>query len=316
MRLVTFMHDEFQTIGVVIEQQYVADLNGAYAELLRQHGKTTRSACPVAADMLDFLELGEPALEMAKEVVNFAQAQLKTARPETFASWLIPLAAAKLLAPVPNPSKVVAIGQNYRDHCAEQNAPIPERPIIFAKFPTAIIGPGEPITWPPALTAQVDYEAELGVVIGKHAKNVAQAEAFDYVAGYLNGNDVSARDLQFGDRQWVRGKSVDTFCPLGPYLVTKDEIPEPHNLTIRSVLNGVVMQDSNTRNLIFNVPFLIEFITQAFTLLPGDIILTGTPHGVGMFREPKIFLQPGDTITIEVERLGTLTNPVAAGKKN
>jgi 2-keto-4-pentenoate hydratase/2-oxohepta-3-ene-1,7-dioic acid hydratase in catechol pathway len=164
--------------------------------------------------------------------------------------------------------------------------------------------------WAPELTAEVDYEAELAVVIRQKARNVPQEEAFDYVAGYMNANDVSARDLQFGDRQWVRGKSLDTFCPTGPYLVTKDDIPAPHALSIRSILNGTVMQDSNTRNLIFDIPFLIAFASRAFTLLPGDILLTGTPPGVGVFRNPKVLLKPGDTITIEVEKLGSLTNSV------
>ena len=313
MRLITFMQDHVFKFGVVLEQQYVVDLNAVYGELLRQQRE--KVLWPLALDMVDFLNQGEPALKKAKKVVAFAEEQLKTASKETLPRWLIPEAEIKLTAPIPNPQKVVAIGQNYRDHCAEQGVEIPERPIIFAKFPTAIIGPGAPITWNPELTTQVDYEAELGVVIGRRARNVSQADAFEYVAGYVNGNDVSARDLQFGDRQWVRGKSLDTFCPIGPYLVTKDDVPDPHKLSIRSVLNGNVMQDSNTRNLIFNIPYLIEFITKAFTLLPGDIILTGTPHGVGVFREPKIFLKPGDTITIEVERLGTLTNPVIEWKE-
>jgi acylpyruvate hydrolase len=216
----------------------------------------------------------------------------------------------QLMAPIPNPSKVVAIGQNYRDHCAEQGVEPPERPIIFAKFPTSVIGPGESITWNPELTAQVDYEAELAFVIGQKARNVPQEKAFEYIAGYMNANDVSARDLQFGDRQWVRGKSLDTFCPTGPYLITKDEIVEPHALSIRSILNGTVMQDSHTSNLIFSIPYLLSYASRAFTLLPGDIILTGTPPGVGVFRDPKVLLKPGDTITIEVEHLGTLTNPV------
>jgi 2-keto-4-pentenoate hydratase/2-oxohepta-3-ene-1,7-dioic acid hydratase in catechol pathway len=285
-------------------------------ELVQYQGTTSPSVLPLASDMIGFLKQGEPSLKLAKEVVDFAQEQCDAHEgKETFPLWLIPETDVKLTAPIPNPQKVVAIGQNYRDHCAEQGVAIPDRPIIFAKFPTAIIGPGEPITWNPELTTQVDYEAELGFVIGKQAKDVPQEEAFEYVVGYLNGNDVSARDLQFGDQQWVRGKSLDTFCPIGPYLVTTDEVPNPHNLSIRSILNGNVMQDSTTSNLIFNIPYLVEFITKAFTLLPGDIILTGTPPGVGVFREPKVFLKPGDTITTEIEGLGTLTNPVVEWKE-
>jgi 2-keto-4-pentenoate hydratase/2-oxohepta-3-ene-1,7-dioic acid hydratase in catechol pathway len=215
----------------------------------------------------------------------------------------------QILAPIANPSKVVAIGLNYMDHCREQNVDPPKAPLIFAKFPTAIIGPGETIRWDPALTSQVDFEAELAVVMGRTAHNVSEAEALDYVAGYTICHDVSARDLQFGDGQWVRGKSLDTFCPLGPYLVTRDEIPDPHTLAIRCTVNETVYQNSNTREMIFRIPSLIAYISRAFTLLPGDIITTGTPDGVGVFRSPKIFLKDGDVVMIEVEGLGQLTNP-------
>ncbi|MCL4303315.1 MAG: fumarylacetoacetate hydrolase family protein, partial [Anaerolineae bacterium] len=191
----------------------------------------------------------------------------------------------------------------------EQKVDPPKAPLIFAKFPTAIIGPGETIRWDPALTSQVDFEAELAVVMGRTARHVAEAEALDYVAGYTICHDVSARDLQFGDSQWVRGKSLDTFCPLGPSLVTRDEIPDPHALAIRCTVNETVYQNSNTGEMIFHIPYLIAYISRAFTLLPGDIITTGTPDGVGVFRSPKIFLKDGDVVTIEVEGLGRLTNP-------
>jgi 2-keto-4-pentenoate hydratase/2-oxohepta-3-ene-1,7-dioic acid hydratase in catechol pathway len=219
------------------------------------------------------------------------------------------LGDATLLAPVPNPSKVVAIGQNYMDHCLEQGVDPPESPVIFTKFPTAVIGPGAEVRWDPALTSMVDYEVELAVVIGRTARRVAAAEALTYVAGYTACNDVSARNLQFGDGQWVRAKSLDTFCPLGPWLVTRDQIPDPHNLAVRTILNGNVMQDSSTREMIFRVPVLIEFCSRAFTLLPGDVIITGTPPGVGVFRNPPVFLGDGDVVTVEVEGIGQLTNP-------
>jgi 2-keto-4-pentenoate hydratase/2-oxohepta-3-ene-1,7-dioic acid hydratase in catechol pathway len=202
----------------------------------------------------------------------------------------------------------VAIGLNYMDHCREQNIEPPEAPIIFAKFPNAVVGPGAVIRWDPALTQQVDYEVELGVVMGRTARRVPAADALDYVAGYTICNDVSARDLQFGDRQWVRGKSLDTFCPLGPWLVTRDEIPDPHDLSIRCTVNGQVMQDSTTAEMIFGVTTLIEFISRAFSLLPGDVIATGTPDGVGVFRSPQVFMKDGDVVTLEVEGLGQLTN--------
>jgi len=245
--------------------------------------------------MLAFLQQGEPALELAREIAARAAS-----------GWA--LAQVRLLAPVPNPSKVVAIGLNYMDHCREQNIAPPQAPMIFAKFPTAVVGPGAAIRWDPALTHQVDYEAELAVVMGRTARRVPAAQALDYVVGYMNCNDVSARDLQFGDRQWVRGKSLDTFCPLGPWLVTRDEVPDPHALSIRCTVNGAVMQDSTTAEMIFRVPQLIEFASQAFTLLPGDVIATGTPDGVGVFRSPQVFLKDGDVVTVEVEGLGELTN--------
>jgi 2-keto-4-pentenoate hydratase/2-oxohepta-3-ene-1,7-dioic acid hydratase in catechol pathway len=202
----------------------------------------------------------------------------------------------------------VAIGLNYMDHCREQNIKPPERPIIFCKFSTAVVGPGATIRWDPTLTQQVDYEVELGVVMGRTARRVAATEALAYVAGYTTCNDVTARDLQHGDRQWVRGKSLDTFCPLGPWLVTRDEVADPQDLSLRCTLNGQVMQDSTTAEMIFGVAYLIEFISRAFTLLPGDVIATGTPHGVGVFRSPQVFMKDGDVVTVEVEGLGQLTN--------
>jgi len=304
MRLVTFIQHGTSTIGVMVNEQYLLELQAGVREFL------TDSTSFSVSTLKELLEQGEEALREVQEVVTRAQAALQHNPDPGAADWLVPLKEVQLLAPILNPQKIIAIGQNYRDHCLEQNAPIPERPIIFAKFPTAVIGNGAGIRWDPTLTSQVDFEAELGVVIGKRARCVSQEDAFEYVAGYMNANDVSARDLQFGDKQWVRGKSLDTFCPLGPYLVTKDEVSDPHTLSIRSILNDEVMQDSNTGNLIFRIPFLIEFASRAFTLLPGDILLTGTPPGVGVFRDPKVLLKPGDTITIEVEGLGTLSNPV------
>jgi 2-keto-4-pentenoate hydratase/2-oxohepta-3-ene-1,7-dioic acid hydratase in catechol pathway len=180
---------------------------------------------------------------------------------------------------------------------------------MFAKFPTSVIGPGAEIRWDPALTAKVDFEVELAVIMGQTTRRVRASEALDYVAGYTVGNDVSARDLQFSDGQWVRGKSLDTFCPLGPWLVTRDEVPDPHNLALRCLVNGIAYQDSSTAEMIFRVPELIEFASRAFTLLPGDVILTGTPHGVGAFRDPPVLLKDGDVVTVEIDGVGKLTNP-------
>ncbi len=218
----------------------------------------------------------------------------------------------KRLAPL-TPTAIMCIGLNYRRHAAEGKAPIPKWPVLFMKSPGAIQNPGDPIYLPRHLKSdEVDYECELAVVIGKRCKNVLREQALDYVLGYTCANDVSARDWQkqYGGSQWCRGKTFDTFCPLGPALVTKDEIPDPNALQIKTVLNGEVMQDWNTNDMIFDVPTLIEFLSGSTTLLPGTVILTGTPHGVGMARNPPVLLQDGDEISIEIERIGTLTNPV------
>ena len=215
------------------------------------------------------------------------------------------------MLPIERPQKIVCVGLNYRDHAEEQGVDLPERPILFAKWPNTLIGPGEPIVVP-AISEQVDYEAELGVVIGERVKGVSTENALEAVAGYVCVNDVSARDLQFADGQWVRGKSPDTFCPVGPRLVPRDEIPDPQALRIRAVLNGEALQDSTTANMVFGVAEIVAFVSQAITLEPGDLIATGTPAGVGAFRKPPVFMKPGDEITIEIDGIGALTNPVRA----
>jgi 2-keto-4-pentenoate hydratase/2-oxohepta-3-ene-1,7-dioic acid hydratase in catechol pathway len=218
----------------------------------------------------------------------------------------------RLLAPV-SPATIVCIGLNYAKHAAEGKQPPPERPIWFMKLPGAVQDPGEPIRIPTTQpSTRVDYEAELAIVLARTARNVSRADALDHVLGYTCANDVSARDWQrdWGGGQWNHAKSFDTFCPLGPVLVTKDEIPRPNLLRIRSVLNGAVMQDSNTADMIFDVPALIEFLSADKTLPAGTLILTGTPEGVGFARKPPVWLKPGDTIAVEIESIGTLTNPV------
>jgi len=247
-------------------------------------------------DMLRFLQLGNAAMQTAHEILERADADLA-------------LDSVRLLTPVQNPSKVVAIGLNYMDHIREANIGMPDLATMFCKFPSSIIGSDDEIRWSDKLTSQVDFEAELAVVIGKTARNVDAEVALDHVAGYMNCNDVSARDLQFkpGD-QWLRGKCLDSFCPLGPYLVTRDEITDPQRLTIQCYVNDKLMQDSNTSEMIYDVAYLIEYLSAAFTLLPGDIIATGTPHGVGAFRDPPVWLQSGDRVTVEIEGLGKLSN--------
>jgi 2-keto-4-pentenoate hydratase/2-oxohepta-3-ene-1,7-dioic acid hydratase in catechol pathway len=213
--------------------------------------------------------------------------------------------------PIERPGKIVCVGLNYRDHAEEQGVELPAEPLLFAKWPNALIGPGDPIVIPPLVT-QCDYEAELGVVIGATVARVSKENALEAIRGYVCANDVSARDLQFKDGQWTRGKSVDTFCPVGP-LVAAAEISDPHALRIRAIVSGEVLQDSTTANLIFGVDEVVSYASQTTTLEPGDLILTGTPAGVGFFREPQRLLQPGDEVTIEIEGVGSLTNPVVAG---
>ena len=216
-----------------------------------------------------------------------------------------------MAVPIPRPGKIVCVGLNYRDHAEEQGAELPEAPLLFAKFTTSLIGPGDPIVIPPIVT-KCDYEAELGVVLGATVRQVSRENALEAVAGYVVANDVSARDLQFGDGQWTRGKSPDTFCPVGP-LVPAADVRDPHSLPIRAILNGEVVQDSTTANLLFGVDEVISYASQTATLEAGDLILTGTPAGVGIFRDPPRLLRPGDEITIEIDGVGTLTNPVVAG---
>jgi 2-keto-4-pentenoate hydratase/2-oxohepta-3-ene-1,7-dioic acid hydratase in catechol pathway len=219
----------------------------------------------------------------------------------------------KILAPI-SPAIFFGIGLNYRRHAEETKAKLPDFPVLFMKSPAAVQNPGDPIILPSHLKCeQVDYECELAVVIGRRCKNVRREDALNYVLGYTCANDVSARDWQIakGGSQWCRGKTFDTFAPLGPCLVTPDEIPNPNDLTIRTILNGKTVQDWNTRDMIFDVPALIEFLSGSTTLLPGTVILTGTPHGVGMAANPQCWLKPGDSVTIEIAKIGALTNPVA-----
>ena len=218
------------------------------------------------------------------------------------------LETTELLAPVPRPGKVVAIGRNYREHVDEEGADRPTAPLIFAKWPSAVIGHGAEIRWDPELATQVDYEAELAVVIGRPARRVAESEALDYVLGYTCLNDVSARDIQFGDGQWVRGKSLDTFCPMGPVLVTSDEIPDPQRLAISCRVGGTILQEATTAQMYFGVAAIVSYCSQSFRLEPGDVIATGTPGGVGIFRDPPVLLGDGDEVSVEIDGIGRLVN--------
>jgi 5-carboxymethyl-2-hydroxymuconate isomerase len=288
MRFLTFCHDRRIRLGLAAGAQ-VVDLHQADPNL--------------PGDMRAFIEAGQPALDSAAQVLRRLTAGQVDPRAVHATAGL------EIRAPIRNPSKVVAVGVNYLDHCRETGTEPPASPVLFAKFPTAVIGSGQAIVWDPSLTRQVDYEVELAVVIGREARCVTAAQALGYVFGYTVANDVSARDLQFGDGQWVRGKSLDTFCPLGPHLVTRDEVPNPGALDLACRVNDVTLQDSNTSEMLFDVPTLIAFMTRAFTLRPGDVILTGTPAGTGAFRDPPLFLQHGDVVEAEIEGLGVLRNP-------
>jgi 2-keto-4-pentenoate hydratase/2-oxohepta-3-ene-1,7-dioic acid hydratase in catechol pathway len=292
MRITTFECDGQQSLGVILEDR-VLDL----AKSARNSGQDAG----LFANMQTFLEAGERATSLAGSLAENGRN-----RPESYA-----LQSVKLRAPVPRPGKIVAIGLNYRDHSIEQGVTPPSAPLLFAKFPTSIAGPGDQIVIPEG-DPQVDYEAELAVIIGRRCKRATVSDAMENVAGYMALNDVSARRWQFADKQWVRGKSCDTFCPIGPWLTTRDEIADPHTLNICTRVNGVTLQDSNTRLLIFRIPELVAYISASITLEPGDIIATGTPEGVGVFRKPPIFLKTGDVVEIEIEKLGVLTNPVTA----
>jgi 2-keto-4-pentenoate hydratase/2-oxohepta-3-ene-1,7-dioic acid hydratase in catechol pathway len=254
------------------------------------------SGMSVAPTLDDCIRMGKPALDELRAI----------ARPGRAPAY--PWSEIHLEPPVRHPGKVVAVGQNYMDHCRECNLPVPAQPIVFAKFPSSIIGPTDEIQWRTDLTTQVDWEVELGIVVGETARHVSEEEALDYVLGYTVLNDVTARDLQSGDGQWIRGKSLDTFCPIGPVIVTTDEIPDPQVLGIRCWVNGAVMQDSNTREMVFDVRHLVAFLSRAFTLHPGDVIASGTPHGVGLGRDPQVFLHDGDVVEVEIDRIGRMRN--------
>jgi acylpyruvate hydrolase len=248
------------------------------------------------------LEGGLASLEQSLKTLRDSSTDVKTI--------LISEGDVTLKSPILNPKKLIGIGLNYRDHAEEFKLQIPKAPILFGMYANAIIGPGEPIVIPPGVN-QVDYEAELAVVLGRRARRVSEAEALEYVAGYTVLHDVSAREMQFGDKQWTRGKTIDTFAPMGPCVVTRSQLGDAANLAIELRLNGERLQKSNTRNLIFNVAALVSIISQTMTLETGDVIATGTPSGVGYVRNPPIFLKPGDIVEIEIEGIGVLRNPVA-----
>jgi 2-keto-4-pentenoate hydratase/2-oxohepta-3-ene-1,7-dioic acid hydratase in catechol pathway len=262
---------------------------------------------------VDAIDLDDRLPNTMADLVSGGPAALEALRAAASGTFRgRPVTELSLLAPLPRPHSVIAIGRNYRGHADEEGAEYPNEPPIFSKLASSVVGPGAAICWDETLTRQVDWEAELAVVIGRRARHVSVQEALDHVLGYMCLNDVSARDLQFGDAQWTRGKSLDTFCPTGPQLVTADEVPDPQALDIRCLVNGKVMQDSSTASMIFSVAEIVSHCSQAFTLEPGTVIATGTPDGVGVFREPPILLADGDEVVVEIDGVGRLVNTCVA----
>ena len=264
----------------------------------------------IPPDMRSFLEAGDLAWKRASDVLGLSRSE-RSSRARSTGDAISPLAEVQLGPVVADPSKIVCIGLNYRDHAEETGQALPDVPTVFAKYPNVLVGAGEPIVAPRG-SEQVDYEAELAFVIGRRARHVSEERAAEHVAGYTIFNDVTARDVQRRTPQWTLGKSFDTFGPLGPALVTPDEVPDPHALEIRLEVDGEVLQSSTTAGMIFQVPRLIAHLSAVMTLEPGDVVSTGTPAGVGFVRNPPRFLRPGQTVRIEIEGLGTLENPVVA----
>jgi acylpyruvate hydrolase len=290
-----------QRLGIQADEKLM-DL-AALAEAVNRSGGQSPSWLLKVTDMSEIIKRGDEALSEIGALVNEAQATaIATDDQVAFA-----LDSVEFLPPV-IPGKILAIGRNYVDHAIEGGAAPPAAPLIFTKLPNSLNSHNAPVVLP-AISSQVDYEAELAVVIGRRAKRVSEAESLDYVFGYTLINDVSARDLQFGDGQWVRGKGLDGFAPLGPFITTRDEISDVHALKIEGRLNGELMQSSNTGKMIFKVPYLVSYISQGITLEPGDVIATGTPEGVGIFRKPPVLLKAGDVFEVIIENLGILSNP-------
>ncbi len=257
------------------------------------------------SSLIEVIEVGQPAIDAIQQVVDAA------AGSESGASWTLDEMGLQYGPAVADPGKIICVGLNYRRHAAETNMPIPETPVLFSKFDNTIAAYGDSVSLPP-VAIQYDYEVELGIVIGKPARNVSQEDALDFVLGYVTANDLSVRDLQTRTSQWLLGKTLDNFLPVGPYLVTADEVGDPQLLGIKTWVNGEIRQNSNTGDMIFPVAEIISYISRYFTLEPGDLIVTGTPEGVAMGREDKPWLKPGDEVVVEVEKLGSLKNVMIA----
>jgi len=309
--LVTFEHHGHRGIGW-LAPGFVIDLDQVHKLYSSQHGGPVENP-PVSLPrtMIDFLGLEEEVERYVRDLEEYVRSFFLGSPVELERQGIgHVLSHVRLLPPVPVPPKIVCLGLNYRDHAEEAHVPVPDRPVLFSKPSTAVVGPDDHIVYP-KICSQLDYEVELAVVIGKKGKNISQAEAFSHIAGYTIFNDISARDIQFADKQWFRGKGFDTFAPTRPSLVLKDEVNDPHSLKMELRVNGEVRQRSTTANMVFRIPYLIAFISAAMTLQPGDIIATGTPAGVGFYAKPeKKLLKPGDVIEAEIQALGVLRNKV------
>ncbi len=299
MRLVSYTRLGVPSIGVQLKEG-ILDIPEAASRFGRTYhigGQT------FPRTMLDLLKW-ESGLDVVKQVVESYENASSNEQPLAY-----PLSQISLSAPIENPGKIIALGLNYKDHIQETGREIPEFPVVFGKFTSSIIGPGDPILIP-EISKEIDWEVELGIVIGRDCKDVAEDDSLSYVAGYTIIHDVSARDLQESDGQWIRAKSIDTFCPIGPCITTADEIGDASNLDMHTKVNGKTKQKSSTSNLLYGVSAIVSYLSKAFTLEPGDIIATGTPSGVGFTRDPPEFLQPGDEVELFIEGIGKLINPV------
>jgi acylpyruvate hydrolase len=310
MKLVTYAWKGQVSLGALAGEG-VVDLRRAYAAALACRGDADEVAVAdlrVPGDLAGLLRGGAASLSAARRALNWAAEQPPAMRPDELYH---PLADVELLPPIRRPGKVVCVGLNYRSHLAEVGEPVPQYPILFHKTATSLTGHRQPVVLP-RVSQQVDYEGELAVVIGRRGKYISEEHALGHVAGYTCANDVSANDLEFRTSQWTSGKMLDTFCPLGPALVTLDELDDPNDLPLKTVVNGRTVQQARTTDMVFPVPFLVSYVSSLATLEPGDLILTGTPAGIGCNRKPPVFLRPGDEVSITVGGIGTLTNPVVA----
>ncbi|PQZ57946.1 MULTISPECIES: fumarylacetoacetate hydrolase family protein [Bacillus] len=305
MKLVTFTHSG-ETRIAALENRKLIDLHAAFKAKLKSEGKLRAAQIAEAyipKDMNGFLQGGTESMNLAKDAVAYALTK------ENEIKMIFEEEEVKIEAPVPSPGKIICVGHNYREHILEMKRELPPYPVIFAKFANTVVGPQDDIPFYP-ISEQLDYEAEFAFVIGKRARNVSEADALEYVAGYTIANDITYRDIQRRTIQWLQGKTVEGSAPMGPWLITADELTDPSGLDIVLTVNGEKRQQSNTANLVFSVQYLVAFLSNLITLEPGDVILTGTPGGVGVAHNPQVFLKDGDIVRIEVDQVGVLENRV------